>query len=86
MYFEEIYTNYLKFAKKQQKKQSFYTLVYNFDTRVLPYFKGMRLEEINRDTIIKWEDYILSLNFSNSYNKGLYFFNQSKYILIKLFL
>lgn len=73
MNFEEIYTQYLKFARKQQKKQSFYTLVYNFETRVLPYFKGMKLEEISRDTIIKWEDYILSLNFSNSYNKGLYY-------------
>lgn len=73
LYFEEIYTNYLQFAKKQQKKQSFYTLVYNFDTRVLPYFKGIKLEEISRDTIIQWEDYILSLNFSNNYNKGLYY-------------
>lgn len=73
MNFEKIYYEYLQFAKKQQKKQSFDTLVYKFNLRILPYFKNMMLEEITRDTIIKWEDYILSLNYTNNYNKGLYY-------------
>ena len=75
--FEEVFTKYLQFAKKQQKKQSFYTLEYNFNERILPFFKDYYLEDITKETIISWEDYILSFNFSNNYNKSLYYFLSS---------
>lgn len=73
MNFEEVYNEYLLFARKQQKKQSFNTLAYNFNSKILPHFKNMNLEEITSNTIINWQDYILSLNYSNNYNRGLYY-------------
>lgn len=73
MNFEEVYEEYEKFAKKQQKKQSFNTLQYNFKSKILSYFKDMKLEEITSKTILDWEEYILTLNYSNNYNKGLYY-------------
>lgn len=73
MRFEDAYNEYLQFAKKQQKKQSFNTLAYNFNSRILPYFKDMELENINSKIILDWQDYILDLNYSNNYNRGLYY-------------
>ena len=75
--FYEVFRKYLLFAQKQQKKQSFYTLEYNFNERILPFFKDYCLEDITKETIISWEDYILSFNFSNNYNKSLYYFLSS---------
>ena len=48
-------------------------LCYNFNRHILPFFKDCYLENITSIDIIKWQDYILSLNFSNNYNKGLYY-------------
>ena len=48
MNFKEVYVEYLQFAQKQQKKQSFYTLKYDFDSKILPYFECFNLEEDNR--------------------------------------
>ena len=73
MRFEDAYNEYLQFAKKQQKKQSFNTLRYNFNSRILPFFKDMYLEDINSKNILAWQDHILELNYSNNYNRGLYY-------------
>lgn len=73
MLFEDCYNNYLLFAEKQQKKQSFTTIYYNFNKRILPYFKGMKLDDITSKDIIKWQDYILSFNFKNNYNRAIYY-------------
>ena len=61
------------YARKKQKNQSFTTMKYKFDLYVLPYFKDMFLEDITSKNILEWEEYILSLNFSNNHNKGLYY-------------
>ena len=71
MLFEDCYKNYLLFAEKQQKKQSFTTICYNFNKRILPYFQGMEIENITSNDIIGWEDYILSFNFKNNYNRAI---------------
>lgn len=73
MRFEDAYEEYLLFARKQQKKQSFSTLSYNFNSRILPYFKNMYLENITSKTIIEWQDFILDQDYSNNYNRGLYY-------------
>lgn len=46
---------------------------YKFDLHILPFFESMYLEDITSKTIIEWEDYILSKNFSNNHNKNLYY-------------
>lgn len=71
--FLKVYNEYLLYAKKNQKEQSVTTLKYKFDLHILPYFKDMYLEDINSNIIIDWEDYILSLGFSNNHNKNLYY-------------
>ena len=71
--FSSVYDEYLIYAKRQQKEQSYYTLTYNFNKHILPFFKNYYLEDITSKDIMKWEDYILNLNFSNNYNKGLYY-------------
>lgn len=55
------------------KSQTYYTLVYDFNKNILPYFKDMKLEDITSKNILEWEDYILTLNFSNNFNKNLYY-------------
>lgn len=73
MLFIDAYKEYLQFAKKQQKKQSFDTMHYNFNSKILPFFKNMNLEDITCKTVIAWQDYVLNLNYSNNYNRGLYY-------------
>ena len=73
MGFEEAYKNYLIYASKQHKKQSFDTLKYKFELRVLPFFKKYNIEDIKSNDILSWEDYISAFNFSNNYNSSLYY-------------
>lgn len=73
MSFEQAYKNYLIFASKQQKKQSFDTFKYRFELRVLPFFEKYNLEDITSNDILSWENYILNFNFSNNYNSSLYY-------------
>ena len=63
MSFEEAYKNYLIYASKQHKKQSFDTLKYKFELRVLPFFKKYNIEDIKSNDILSWEDYISAFNY-----------------------
>lgn len=72
MLFEEAYEEYLIFANRQQKKQSYKVLSYNFNANILTYFKGYKLELIKTEDILKWQDSIISKNFCNNHNKNLY--------------
>lgn len=71
MSFEEAYKEFLIFASKQQKKQSFDCLAYNFSANILYFFKNYTLNSITIHDIEKWQDFILNKNFCNNYNKKL---------------
>jgi len=71
--FLDVYSDYLAYARKKQKNQSFTVMKYKFDLHILPFFKEMYLEDITSKTIIEWEDHILTKNFSNNQNKSLYY-------------
>lgn len=73
MSFEEAYKNYVTYVKNRHKKQGFYNITHDFECRVLPYFKNSDIYEISKFDLIKWQDIILSFNFTNSYNKRLYY-------------
>lgn len=73
MSFEEAYKNYVTYVKNRHKKQGFYNITHDFECRVLPYFKNSDIYEISKFDLIKWQDTILSFNFTNSYNKRLYY-------------
>ena len=85
MNFEEVYKEFLIYAQKRHKKQGFYTLTHDFNLYIVPYFKDMDIQKITRTTIINWQNYILDLNFSNSYNLKLYYTLSSffKYCIFK---
>lgn len=71
--FLDVYYDYLLYAKKNLKNQSFATMKYKIDSHILPYFKNKYLEDITSNDILQWEDYILSFNFSNNQNRSLYY-------------
>ena len=71
--FLDVYNDYTLYAKKKQKNQSFTTMKYKFDLHVLPYFKDKYLEDISSKDILEWEEYILTLKFSNNHNRNLYY-------------
>lgn len=71
--FLDVYYDYLLYAKKKYKNQSFSSTKQKIDSHILPYFKNRYLEDITSNDILKWEEYILSFNFSNNYNRNLYY-------------
>ena len=73
MNFEEVYKDFKIYVRNRHKKQGFYNIIHDFNCRVLPYFRKSNVYEISKLDLIKWQDKILSLNFSNSYNKRLYY-------------
>jgi len=72
MAFDEVYKNYLEYARNRHKKQGFIIIIQNFNNHILPYFKGKDITTINKIDIMNWQDIILSKNFSNKYNAMLY--------------
>lgn len=73
MNFEEIYKEYLIYASKRHKKQSFDSLVSDFNLKVLPYFKDCDIYNLTEKDMLLWKDDILSYNYSNSYNDRIYY-------------
>lgn len=71
--FLDVYNDYLLYARKKQKNQSFSTTKYKFDLHILPFFEKMYLEDITSKTILEWEEYVLSKNFSNNQNRSIYY-------------
>ena len=71
MLFEDAYEEYLIFANRQQKKQSYKVFSYNFNANILSFFRDYKLELIKTIDILKWQDYILSKDFCNNHNKNL---------------
>ena len=67
MSFEEAYKNYVTYVKNRHKKQGFYNITHDFECRVLPYFKNSDIYEISKFDLIKWQDIILSFNFTNEH-------------------
>ena len=73
MSFEEAYKEFKEYAKKRHKKQSFNNLLYDFKTKVLPYFKGRDIYSLSEKDILKWKDIIANFNYSNKYNAKIYY-------------
>lgn len=71
MSFEEAYKEYLLYAAKRHKKQSFVTLQSDFNSKIVPYFKDYTIHLTKLD-ILNWQNYINSLNLAYSYESKLY--------------
>lgn len=83
MSFEKAYNEYLIYASKRHKKQSFDTIRQDFNKHILPYFSDKYVKEITKLDIIDWQNKILDLNYSNNFNSKLYsiFNNFIKYCI-----
>lgn len=71
--FSCVFQEYLIYSKKKLKTQSYASAKNKLELHILPYFKNFYLEEITRNDIIAWEEYILKCNFTNSFNKNLFY-------------
>lgn len=74
MSFEEAYNEFLIYASKRHKKQSFDTIHRNFNIHILPFFKDIELRNLNMSNILEWQNDILTKNFSNNFNNSLFYY------------
>lgn len=75
MLFEEAYNEFLLYVGLRHKKQGSYNISRELKNRILPYFNNFD-DLVSKSKLLDWQNNILSLNFSNSYNKRLlYVFN-----------
>ena len=73
MSFEEAYKQYLMYAKKQHKKESFNCITSIFKSRILPFFNNKFLNDLTKKDVLEWIFYIEKYNFSNNYNRNCYY-------------
>lgn len=73
MNFEEVYEQYIIYATNRHKKQGLDTISRNFEIHILPYFKGRDISTLTKVDIINWQTCILTKNFSNNFNRNLYY-------------
>ena len=73
MSFEQAYEEYLIYAKKQHKKESFNVSNSIFKARIIPFFKNKKLNNITKKDVLEWTYEIEKLNFSNNYNRNCYY-------------
>lgn len=73
MNFYEVFKQYKIYVSRLHKKQACNSLIYNFEYRILPYFKDYNINDISKKDILRWKDTILSFNYSNSFNSSLYY-------------
>lgn len=73
MSFEEAYNDYLIYASKRHKKQGMDTITKNFKLHILPYFKNRKISELTKKDIVQWQNIIYDKNFSNNFNRNLYY-------------
>lgn len=72
MRFEDAFKEYLILGTKHLKKQSFESFSKNFNLHILSYFKDEDIFKLSKIDFLKWKNYIIEKNFSNSYNNTLY--------------
>lgn len=70
--FKELYDIFLRNKKMKLKPQSIRSLTSRFNNHILPFFKDYHIYNITNVDYIKWQEYILSNNFSYKYNANLH--------------
>lgn len=77
MLFEEASERFLKYASRRHVKQGLYNITQDFNNKILNYFKGKDIFELTKIDFLDWQEYIISHDYSNSYNKLLYYYINS---------
>lgn len=73
MGFEEAYEEYLIYARKQHKKESFNSTTSIFRSRIIPFFNNKLLFDLTKKDVLEWTYEIEKNNFSNNYNRNCYY-------------
>lgn len=71
--FNSLCEEYLLYSKGRHKKQGFDTLTRNFKLHIIPYFKDKNICNLTKSDIIDWQTNIINENYSNSFNRTLYY-------------
>lgn len=69
----DIYKDFFEYYQSRSKKQSYDTLSTDFENHILPYFKRKNIYELTKLDIVDWQNEILKLNYSNNFNRKLYY-------------
>ena len=85
MYFIECYKEFLIFKKQRLKEQSFYSIEKRFNSRIIPYFREYKIEEITPQVILNWQTYIDNFSYTYAYKKALFYSLVSFYKFLELF-
>lgn len=72
MNFKEVSILYMEYVKNRHKKQWFSVHEYNFRKNITCYFDTFDIDNLSLNDLNAWKEFILSQNFSNSYNSQLY--------------
>ena len=62
----------MEYVKNRHKKQWFNVFQYNFSKNIISYFGTFYIESLTLKDLDGWKDFVISRNFSNSYNSQLY--------------
>lgn len=74
---EEAYEKYLVYVHSKKKPQTYRTFKSHLKNHFLPFFSGMKVNEITADKYLEWQEFILNKNYSYKYIKGLHACNVS---------
>ena len=69
--FETLYSKYWEYISHRVKASTLRSRKYMLSTHVLPYFKDQVVSEITPEDITHWQNWILSKDLSESYQKSL---------------
>lgn len=70
--FQELYDIFIRNKTIKLKPQSIRSLTSRYKNYILPYFKDFRIYEITAQDYVKWQEKIVSYNFSYKYNANLH--------------
>lgn len=70
--FQELYDIFIRNKIIKLKPQSIRSLTSRYKNYILPYFKDFHIYNITNEDYIKWQEKILSYNFSYKYNANLH--------------
>ena len=71
--FKSLCEEYLSYSKSRHKKQGFDTLSRNFKLHIISYFKDKNICDLTKSDIMDWQTMILEKNYSNSFNRNIYY-------------
>lgn len=73
MTFENAFEQYKIYASNRHKKQGFDNICYDFNDKILRFYKNEDIYDFSKIDFINWQNKILERNYKNSYNKKLYY-------------